>query len=145
MVSDSTFDKMINGIMKQLSRAGFKIVIAHGHGPSTNYIGSHAQEFKDKYNLLVMNCWGNDSADLCLQCDHAAANETSLMMYLHPELVHLENLPKDTAIWPLGIMGKDPRTHASREYGKAIVDFEVKKMKAVVKKELDKSEKLHSI
>jgi creatinine amidohydrolase len=35
-VSDSTFDSMINGIMKQLSRAGFKIVVAHGHGPSTN-------------------------------------------------------------------------------------------------------------
>jgi creatinine amidohydrolase len=35
-VSDSTFDNLMNGIMKQLSRAGFKIVIAHGHGPSTN-------------------------------------------------------------------------------------------------------------
>ena len=41
-VPDSTFDLMMNGMMKQLSRAGFKIVVAHGHGPSTNYIGSHA-------------------------------------------------------------------------------------------------------
>jgi creatinine amidohydrolase len=54
-VSDSTFDIMMNGIMKQLSRAGFKIVIAHGHGPSTNYIQAHSQEFKDKFNIKVMN------------------------------------------------------------------------------------------
>jgi creatinine amidohydrolase len=137
-VPDSTFDDMINGIMKQLSRAGFRIVVAHGHGPSTNYIGSHANEFKEKYNLIVMNCWGNDSSDLCLQCDHAGANETSVMMYLHPELVHMENLPADTSVWPLGIMGRDPRIYASSKYGKAIVDFEVSKMKDIIKKELKK-------
>jgi creatinine amidohydrolase len=124
--------------MKQLSRAGFRIVVAHGHGPSTNYIGSHAQIFKDRYNLVVMNCWGNDTDDLCLQCDHAGANETSIMMYVRPELVKLENLPADTTVWPLGMLGRDPRIHASKKYGKAIIDFEVKKMKAVIKEELKK-------
>lgn len=137
-VPDSTFDNMISGIMKQLSRAGFRIVVAHGHGPSTNYIGSHSRIFKDKYNLVVLNCWGNDSSDLCLQCDHAGANETSLMMYLHPELVRLKNLPADTTVWPLGMLGKDPRTNASVRYGKAIVDFEIKKMKAIIRNELSK-------
>jgi len=137
-VPDSTFDDMMNGIMKQLSRAGFKIVIAHGHGPSTGYIGTHAQGFKERYNLTVMNCWGNDSADLCLQCDHAGANETSIMMYVHPELVEMGNLPQDTAVWPLGMLGNDPRIYASSKYGKAIVDFEVRKMKTVIKSELEK-------
>lgn len=137
-VPDSTFDIMMNGIMKQLSRAGFKIVVAHGHGPSTNYIGSHIQVFKDRYNLVVMNCWGNDTDELCLQCDHAGANETSLMMYVRPDLVHMENLPSDTAVWPLGMLGRDPRIHASAKYGKAIVDFEVQKMKTVLKEELEK-------
>lgn len=136
-VPDSTFDILINGTLKQLSRAGFRIVVAHGHGPSTGFLRSHTQEYKDKYNLTVLNCWGNDSADLCLQCDHAAANETSIMMYLHPELVHMENLPADKAIWPLGIMGRDPRIHASSKYGKAIIDFEVKKMKAILANELE--------
>jgi len=137
-VSDSTFDIMMNGIMKQLSRAGFKIVVAHGHGPSTNYIGAHSAEFKEKYNLVVMNCWGNDKDNLCLMCDHAAANETSLMMYLHPELVHMEKLPADTSIWPKGMLGEDPRLHASAGHGKDIIDFEVNKMKAVIEKELAK-------
>ncbi len=135
-VPDSTFDIMMNGIMKQLSRAGFKVVIAHGHGPSTNYIGSKAGEFKEKYNLVVMNCWGNDTDDLCLMCDHAGANETSIMMYLHPELVKMENLPSDMAVWPLGMLGKDPRIHASRKHGKDIIDFEIRKMKAIIEEEL---------
>jgi creatinine amidohydrolase len=137
-VPDSTFDVMMNGIMKQLSRAGFKIVVAHGHGPSTNYIGSKAGEFREKYNLVVMNCWGNDKDDLCLMCDHAGANETSIMMYLHPDLVRMENLPSDPAVWPLGMLGKDPRIHAGSSYGKDIVEFEVKKMKEIISDELKK-------
>ena len=137
-VPDSTFDVMLNGIMKQLSRAGFKIVVAHGHGPSTNYIGSKTQEFKEKFDLVVMNCWGNDTDDLCLMCDHAGANETSIMMYLYPDLVKIGNLPSDPKTWPLGILGKDPRIHASSSQGKDIVDFELKKMKSLIQGELDK-------
>jgi creatinine amidohydrolase len=137
-VPDSTFDIMMNGIMKQLSRAGFKIVIAHGHGPSTNYIGSKSAEFREKYGLVVMNCWGNDTEDLCLMCDHAGANETSIMMYLYPDLVKMGNLPADPSVWPLGMLGKDPRTHASSNLGKDIVDFELKKMKLIIRGELDK-------
>ena len=135
-VSDSTFNILMNGIMKQLSRAGFKMVVAHGHGPSTNYIGTHAKEFKERYNLIVMNCWGNDSSDLCLQCDHAGANETSIMMALRPDLVKMQNLPRDTATWPLGMLGNDPRRYASSKYGKSIIDFEIKKMSALIKKQL---------
>lgn len=137
-VPDSTFDILMNGIMKQLSRAGFKIVVAHGHGPSTNYITSHAQVFKDRYNLVVMNCWIDDKDDLCLMCDHAGANETSLMMYLHPDLVKMDNLPSDPEEWPLGMLGKDPRTDASSNLGKKIVDFEVKKMKEIISRELER-------
>jgi creatinine amidohydrolase len=137
-VPDSTFGLIINGIMKQLSRTGFKIVVAHGHGPSTNYIGSHIREFKERYNLTVMNCWGNDSSDLCFQCDHAAANETSIMMAVRPDLVKMNQLPRDTAVWPLGMMGEDPRQRASMKYGKAIIDFEVKKMTSIIKSEISK-------
>jgi creatinine amidohydrolase len=136
-VSNSTFDVMINSIMKQLSRVGFKIVIAHGHGPSTNYIGSHSQGFKDKYDLIVMNCWLNDSSDLCLQCDHAAANETSIMMYVRPDLVKMQNLPQEPSVWPMGMLGNDPRTEASSRYGKTIIDFEIKKMASIIRKELE--------
>jgi creatinine amidohydrolase len=137
-VSDSTFNSMMQGIMKQLSRAGFKIVIAHGHGPSGLYINKHKQEFMNRYNLNVMTCWGKDSANLCLQCDHAAANETSVMMAVRPELVRMENLPEDTSEWPLGIAGRDPRIYASSRFGKEIIDFEIKKMGSIIAGELKK-------
>jgi creatinine amidohydrolase len=137
-VSDSIFNVMINSIMKQLSRAGFKIVIAHGHGPSTNYIGAHAQEFKDKYNLKVMNCWSNDSSNFCLMCDHAGANETSIMMAVRPDLVKMDNLPKDTLTWPMGMLGIDPRTDANSKSGKAIIDFEIKKMSEIIRNEISR-------
>ena len=71
-------------------------------------------------------------------CDHAGANETSIMMYLHPDLVKMENLPADLDIWPLGMLGKDPRIHASSKHGKDIIDFELKKMKAVIQGELER-------
>jgi creatinine amidohydrolase len=135
-VSDSTFADILNNIMKQLSRAGFKMVIAHGHGPSTNYLGKMIPEYKEKYNLVVMNCWGNDSADICLQCDHAAANETSIVMQVRPDLVKMDNLPADTSVWPLGIAGKDPRIFANSKFGKDIIEFEVKKIASVIKNEL---------
>lgn len=137
-VSDSTFDILMNSIMKQLSRAGFRIVVAHGHGPSTQFIGSHAQEFLKRYNLVVMNCWGGDKDDLCLMCDHAGANETSLMMFLHPDLVKMQNLPSDPDVWPLGMLGKDPRTDATSSKGKKLVEFEIEKMKSILQKELEK-------
>lgn len=40
------------------------------------------------------------------------------------------------SVWPLGMLGKDPRTHASRQYGKSIIDFEIHKMAAVIQEEL---------
>ena len=135
---DNTFHLMMHGIMKQLSRAGFKIVVAHGHGPSNRYVLSHIKEFKDMYNLTVISCSSFDVGYLCFICDHAAANETSLMMALRPELVQMENLPKDTSEILIGVGGIDPRIHASKAFGKEIIDFQFTRVVSVLKAELDK-------
>jgi creatinine amidohydrolase len=57
--------------------------------------------------------------------DHAAHWETSLLMYLRPELVDLsriarEDLDTEEGRRAAGIFGHDPRTHASRELGEKI-------------------------
>jgi len=135
-VPDSTFNELMHAIMKQLSRAGFKIVVAHGHHPSVHYVASHAQEFREAYHLKVLTCLANDSAELCMQCDHAAANETSILMHVRPELVHMENLPLSLATWPLGVGGRDPRQAASKQHGMAIIDYQAKKMTTAIKSEL---------
>ena len=119
--------------MKQLSRAGFKIVVAHGQGPSTNYVMSHAEEFFRKYHIKVFTCWITDLGDLCLICDHTATNETSIIKNVRPDLVKMNNLPGDSATWPLGIMGKDPGKYASRTYGKKIIDHVMSRMIVMLK------------
>jgi creatinine amidohydrolase len=139
-VPDSTFCSILEAIMYQLSRAGFKIVIAHGHTPSLWKINGHAERWMKKYNLKVMTCSGNDTGNLCFMCDHAAANETSIMMSVRPDLVHMENLPKDTSVWPLAIAGRDPRIYASKKFGNEIVDFEIKKMVSLINAEFKKME-----
>jgi len=137
-VPDSTFIILLDAIMHQLSRAGFKIVIAHGHTPSLWKIDGQAEKWMNKYHLKAMTCSGDDTSNLCFMCDHAAANETSIMMALRPELVQMENLPKDTAEWPLAIAGRDPRIYASKKFGNEIVDFELQKMESRILNELQK-------
>ena len=69
--------------------------------------------------------------DLGLRMDHAAAWETSVMMYAYPESVDLDQLrcsgyPMPEAIdsmpGPLGITGLSPLRHASAELGQRIVE-----------------------
>jgi len=59
--------------------------------------------------------------------DHAAHWETSLLMYLRPDLVDMsqiagEDLDTDEGRAEAGIYGKDPRKFASPELGKTIAD-----------------------
>jgi len=59
--------------------------------------------------------------------DHAAHWETSLMMYLRPELVDMwqikdENLESEEGRKEAGIWGLDPRKYASQELGEKIAN-----------------------
>lgn len=53
--------------------------------------------------------------------DHAAAFETSAMLALAPDLVDLSRLDPDRSRPNVGVLGKDPRDHASVEYGEEIL------------------------
>jgi len=59
--------------------------------------------------------------------DHAAHWETSILMYLHPELVEMDRIKREIltskeGITEAGIWGRDPRTDASPELGEKIVN-----------------------
>ena len=136
-VPDSTFYILVDATLKQLARAGFKIVVAHGHGPSTGFVRDHAVEFEEKYGLKIFNCWGyRDDEGLGIMVDHAAMNETSLVMALRPELVHMEYLPADTTQWPVGVGGKDPRIHAGAEFGWKAINIQKERMAELLKNQL---------
>jgi len=136
-VSNDLFKLLLEVTLKQLKRTGFKIVVAHGHGPSTILFAKFCEKWHDDFELELFTCWQKgDTAEFGLQTDHAAANETSLMMALRPELVELENLPKNMSKKPLGLIGKDPRMYANYKFGKKIIDLQVDNMAKILKERL---------
>ena len=142
-VPEETFRTIIEATLKQLSRAGFKIVVAHGHGPSTGFFQKNADQWREKFGLETFVCWGGelDQKGMGIQVDHAAMNETSLVMALRPELVQMERLPKDPNSWPVGIGGRDPRKFASAELGHEILKLQTERMANMLRKALDKLDK----
>ena len=122
-VDSELFLRLLDAIMAQLARAGFKIVVGHGHGPSTKLFMTNAKELGDRYGLTLLSCWSDqDKPGLGIQTDHAGANETSLMMHFHPDLVDMSALDPDPAVFPEAVLGQDPRTHASASLGAQAVD-----------------------
>jgi len=149
-VPDELFKSILEGSIQQLARAGFKIIVAHGHGPSTQMVLKYWEEWEEKYGVLIYTCWAwnvrgqydeqasNAAGEgIGIMIDHAARNETSLMMYFYPELVRMDLLPADTSFWPVGVSGHDPRLHASSNLGKKAVDFHLERMKGVLENALE--------
>ena len=114
-------------IAKQLTRAGFKILVAHGHGPSIFAFQRLKDKFKDTYGLDTLTLFDLDIEDeLKFQNDHAAANETSIMMALRKDLVHMEYNDEEVM---KAVYGKDPRIFASEKLGNEIIDINIKYLK----------------
>ncbi len=137
-IEDELFARLLERILANLKRAGFKIVVAHGHGPSTKTFRDHSPQWSEQYGLKLFHCWNNAvEDDLGVQTDHAAANETSLTMALRPDLVHMENLSSNLEEWPRAIGGKDPRVHASPDVGEKIIQGNVEWMAGVLREALE--------
>jgi creatinine amidohydrolase len=136
-ISDDDFKILMESILKQISRSGFKVLVAHGHGPSTNFVIKHMDEWEQQYGMKILHCWGHqDEAGMGIMVDHAAMNETSLVMAMRPELVKMQYLPADTALWPVGVGGRDPRIWASRKKGDEILAIQKERMVALIKEAL---------
>ncbi|MFX0060262.1 MAG: creatininase family protein, partial [Candidatus Heimdallarchaeota archaeon] len=136
--SDELFKQILEVIIKQLKRAGFKIIVAHGHGPSTILFAKNIKEWQKQFEIELYICWQKEESErFGLQTDHAAENETSLMIALAPELVNLDNLPKEMNEKPLGLLGKDPRTYANSELGNKIITLQVDKMAKILNERLE--------
>ena len=95
-------------------------------------------EWEREYGLKILHCWGHrDEEGMGIMVDHAAMNETSLVMALRPDLVHMELLPADTSVWLVGVAGMDPRIWASREKGKEILNLQKERMAGMIKEALE--------
>ena len=91
------FALQVREMIDLLMRQGYRLIaLINGHG-ATNHISvldRLAAEFTAERQAQVLHftAWGNGEPET-EGSGHADASETSQMMALHPELVHLEQLP----------------------------------------------------
>jgi creatinine amidohydrolase len=116
-VPPGLFQQIVDALLLQLKRAGFRAVFADGHGPSRWSWVANMAEREARFGLRLFGV-SKDIADAWTSMiDHAARNETSIMLALRPDLVALDRLGDDPAVWPQGVGGDDPR-RATAEHGR---------------------------
>lgn len=115
--SEGLFSALVDSILAQVKRAGFRAVFADGHGPSRKSWAANLDERQSRFGLKLFGVTAELSGKWKSQIDHAGRNETSQMMHYRPDLVDLTQLPRDRSIWPQGVGGDDPRD-ATAEFGR---------------------------
>jgi creatinine amidohydrolase len=108
-IPDGLFVSMIDGIVAQLKRTGFTAVFADGHGPSRNSWVRELNRRQDHFGLKLFGVTNDIRKEWRSQTDHAAMNESSLVMHYRPDLADLSQLSGARSDWPLGVAGDDPR------------------------------------
>ncbi|MFC1651062.1 creatininase family protein [Candidatus Latescibacterota bacterium] len=116
-ISGGLFNTMIDAILAQLKRSGFTAVFADGHGPSRWSWVEGLKEREARFGMKLLGVTSDIGKEWKSQVDHAARNESSLMLHYKPGLVDMSQLPGDRAVWPQGVGGEDPRD-SSADYGK---------------------------
>jgi creatinine amidohydrolase len=128
--SPATVEATVRETVAQLARRGFQLVVVlTGHGP-LDLIHLLKRVCADApvpaYGLcwLELNAASQDAPEPGEPrvIDHAALVETSWMLALEPELVHLDRLADDPDAQHLGVYGRNPRFTASADWGRASVD-----------------------
>ena len=127
---------MVFSIVKQLARAGFKLAVMHGHGPSIIWAEKNKEKLEEAYGIKVITCYMENTPEMKgYMSDHAAGNETMITRALYPELVHMENLPEEG--WPLGMFGEDPRVVGTEENGWKVINYHRERMGKLIRELLD--------
>jgi creatinine amidohydrolase len=111
-------------ILSQAKRAGFKCIVADGHGPSRHAWAEMADSWEKQFGIKLVSAERDFRGKWRTQMDHAGRNETSLLMAVAPNLVDLTRLPPDRTQWPQGVAGEDPRD-ATAEFGEELVEATV--------------------
>jgi creatinine amidohydrolase len=119
------FALVLEAILAQAVRAGFRCIVADGHGPSRDTWADHADGWEAWFGVHLVSARRDFPAAWRAQMDHAGRNETSILLAIDPDLVDLARLPQDPNAWPQGVAGEDPR-RATASYGEALLEETVK-------------------
>jgi creatinine amidohydrolase len=130
-IGQALADELYTKIFLGLADVGFKVIIGvtgHDVAPQRSAIQKAADAIKATGKATGFAMMEGDLYQLTDdRMDHAAHWETSLLMYLRPELVDIsriahEDLETDDGRKEAGIYGRDPRKFASRELGEKIAN-----------------------
>jgi creatinine amidohydrolase len=110
--------------MQELARVGFRVIVAiTGHYPNcqVGVVKHAAADAMEVTGAWVVGLPEYELAfDLEYSGDHAGKWETSLYWHLRPDLVCMDNLPKDLNTRLIAAGPEDPRVHASQELGETV-------------------------
>ncbi len=115
------FLMLIESLLAQAKRAGFKCIVADGHGPSRNAWAEMADSWEKQFSMKLVSSKRDFPDKWRTQIDHAGRNETSILMAVAPHCVDLSRLPEDRNEWPQGVSGEDPRD-ATSPYGEELIE-----------------------
>ncbi|MGA2974354.1 MAG: creatininase family protein [Spirochaetia bacterium] len=120
-VPKGLFLLIVEAVIAQAARAGFRCIVADGHGPSRTAWGEMADAWEKQFGIALVSAARDFPGAWRTQMDHAGRNETSVLMAVEPDRVDLTRLPADRHEWPLGVHGEDPRD-ATAQYGKELIE-----------------------
>jgi creatinine amidohydrolase len=119
-VPEGLFLMLMEAILAQAKRVGFRCIVVEGHGPSRDAWGREARRWRHQFGLHLISAADFPGA-WATQTDHAGRNETSILMAVAPELVDLSRLPSSRKEKPLGVFGEDPRD-STAAYGEESIE-----------------------
>lgn len=111
-VSNGIFMVLIDAILAQLKRAGFRAVFADGHGPSRRSWVENIEERENRFGLKLFGVTSDIKEHWSYQIDHAAKNETSIMLHLNEVFVKTDLLNQPS----VGVNG-EPLNLSNKKYG----------------------------
>ena len=141
MLDAEPMKKLVTQLLRRFERDGFRVaILISGHYPNKKeYLVPAIEDYKSAGGgMKVLALIENEAPGV--GGDHAAKWETSFQLYLHPETVDMSALdgmpddvggPDERINWMkdelkshpcYGIVGIDPRAHASAEEGKAATE-----------------------
>ncbi len=138
LIRDSTFCSLVSDILRLLAEQEVRLaVLCTGHWPAKQGAAIAAlaekamKEVTDSPKILVLDPFGCNPIDT--DPGHAGKKETSLMLALRPEMVHMSKLSESENAYD-GI-GKDA-AEASADYGKEYFAASVQNCVRIVSEEL---------
>jgi creatinine amidohydrolase/Fe(II)-dependent formamide hydrolase-like protein len=138
---DERYVRLLVHVLFQMQSLGFRaIILMAGHYPLLHHARAAVEIYSLQGRSRTWACTGYELVrdEIPEAGDHAAAWETSLMLALRPDLVDMSRLPAEGGPEVLiGIGGRDPRQHASTEFGQRGVAAIVARVKNKVAEMLE--------